>query len=62
MRRFNLLWKEVTQECFSFQKVKVFRCKQIKEVVCKTLRKMNDLVMSWWDEAREGVGLKPWAS
>ena len=45
---------------FSLQKVKVFPCKKIKEVVCKTLR--NDLVMSWWDEAREGVGLKPWAS
>ena len=44
---------------FSLQKVKVFPCKKIKEVVCKTLRKMNDLVMSWWDEAREGVGLKP---
>ena len=47
---------------FSLQKVKVFPCKKIKEVVCKTLRKNDDLVMSWWDEAREGVGLKPWAS
>ena len=23
---------------------------------------INDSVMTWWDEAREGVGPKPWAS
>ena len=46
---------------FSLQNVKVFYCKN-QEVACNILKKVNDLKMSWWDEAREGVGPKPWAS
>ena len=43
------------------KKSRIFLAKSLK-LRAKTYEKVNDLVTTWWDESREGVGPKPWAS